>query len=59
VVPGKFCWNNECGNCESTVKTPGDPEGQRLRGCQTIVQERMTLTDLTPELKYWLSGKLK
>jgi predicted molibdopterin-dependent oxidoreductase YjgC len=59
VVPGKFCWNNECGNCESTVKTTADPEGRRLRGCQTIAQEGMALNNLTPELKYWLSGKLK
>jgi predicted molibdopterin-dependent oxidoreductase YjgC len=59
VVPGRFCWNNECGNCESTVQAPDDPEGQRLRGCQTVVQEGMALTDLTPELRYWLSGKLK
>jgi len=59
VVPGRFCWNNECGNCECTVRTAMEPEGQRSRGCQTTVQEGMVLSDLTPELRYWLSEKLE
>jgi hypothetical protein len=59
VVPGRFCWNNECGNCELTLQTMAEPEARRIRGCQTIVQEGMILSELTPELRYWLGGKLR
>jgi NADH dehydrogenase/NADH:ubiquinone oxidoreductase subunit G len=59
VVPGRFCWNNECGNCEVTLRTTAHPEPRRIRGCQTTVQEGMILSELTPELKYWLRDKLR
>ena len=59
MVLGRFCWNNECGNCELTWQTPDHPEPQRARGCQTVVQEGMRLSELTPDLTYWLRGKLK
>lgn len=36
---GKFCWNNDCGNCECQVILPGQSEPQTLRMCQTRVQE--------------------
>lgn len=59
VVPGRFCWNNECGNCEMDLRYPDDSQTRRVRGCQTQVEEGMSLTELTPELKYWLAKKLK
>ena len=58
-VLGRFCWNNECGNCELTWRTPDQPEPQRVRGCQTVVRAGMILAELTPDLRYWLQGKLK
>jgi len=59
VALGRFCWNNECGNCELTWRTPDQPEPQRVRGCQTVVRAGMILAELTPDLRYWLQGKLK
>ncbi len=59
MVLGRFCWNNECGNCELTCQTPNQPEPQRARGCQTLVQEGMVLSELSPDLRYWLREKLK
>ena len=59
VVPGRFCWNNECGNCEMSLQLGSDSQTRRARGCQTEVDDGMTLTELTPELKYWLANKLK
>lgn len=59
IVLGRFCWNNECGNCELTWRTPDRPEPQRTRGCQTVVREGMVLSELTPDLRYWLREKLK
>ena len=59
VVLGRFCWNNECGNCEVTLETPDGREPRRARGCQTVVEPGMTLSDLTPDLRYWLHRKLK
>lgn len=59
VVLGRFCWNDECGNCEFSYSTPAQPEKRRARGCQRVVEEGMILSDLTPDLRYWLSAKLK
>ena len=59
VVLGRFCWNNECGNCEVTLRTADQAEPQRARGCQTFVQAGMILSELTPDLRYWLHRKLE
>jgi hypothetical protein len=59
VVPGRFCWNNECGNCEVSCNIPNVFAPRRARGCQTLAQEGMILSDLTPELRFWIKDKLK
>ena len=59
VVPGRFCWNNECGNCEFGFRIAGETSVGRARGCQTLVREGMALLDFTPDLRYWLRDKLK
>ena len=58
-VLGRFCWNNECGNCELSVKWGEALFPVRARGCQTVVEEGMELTELTPELSYYLRHKLR
>ena len=55
---GRFCWNNECGNCELRVKWKDALFPVRARGCQTAVEEGMELTELTPELSYFIRHKL-
>jgi hypothetical protein len=57
-VLGRFCWSNECGNCEISVARADALLPTRERGCQTVVEERMRLTDLSPELRYWLHRRL-
>jgi hypothetical protein len=59
VVPGRFCWNNECGNCEVSCQDPEAPAPRLARGCQTLVRDGMALSELTPELRFWIREKLK
>ena len=54
-VLGRFCWNNECGNCELSAQGKDDLFPQRVRACQTPVDEDLELSELTPDLSYWLS----
>jgi len=58
LVLGRFCWNDECGNCEVTLQESDRPESKRARGCQTLVEAGMVLSELTPDLRYWLHRKL-
>jgi hypothetical protein len=57
-VLGRFCWNNECGNCELSVKRREALFPVRARGCQTPSEGGMELGELTPELSYYLRHKL-
>jgi hypothetical protein len=59
VVPGRFCWNNDCGNCEVSCHAPEASTPRRARGCQTVVKEGMSLSELTPELRFWIREKLE
>jgi hypothetical protein len=52
---GRFCWSNECGNCEMSVRREEALLSSRLRGCQTTVEDGMELSELTPDLRYWLT----
>lgn len=54
-VLGRFCWSNECGNCEMSVRRAEAVMSSRLRGCQTPVEDGMALSELTPDLSYWLA----
>lgn len=50
VSSGRFCWNNECGNCEVTCRMPGEQGTRRLRGCQILAEEGMEILDLSPDI---------
>lgn len=58
ISRGRFCWNNECGNCKVYYRLPGDPADRKARGCCLVVQEEMALTQLSAELKFALRGIL-
>jgi hypothetical protein len=58
-VLGRFCWNDECGNCELSVKMREALFPLRARGCQTRVEEDMELSELTPELSYFIRHRLQ
>lgn len=57
-VLGRFCWSDECGNCEMGVARSDELLPARARGCQTRVEDGMRLSELTPELRYWIHSKL-
>lgn len=57
-VLGRFCWSNECGACEMSVATADALLPTRVRGCQTPVEDGMRVSDLTPDLRYWIRHKL-
>ena len=57
-VLGRFCWSNECGNCEMSVATEESLLPTVARGCQTTVEAGMRVTNLTPDLRYWIQHKL-
>jgi predicted molibdopterin-dependent oxidoreductase YjgC len=40
---GKFCWNNDCGNCECQIVLPGKTEAVTKRTCCTKVREGMKI----------------
>lgn len=50
VATGRFCWNNECGNCEVSCRPPGGGEARRVRGCQVVAEEGMEILDLSLDL---------
>jgi len=58
ISRGRFCWNNECGNCKVYYRLPGDAADRKARGCCLVVQEEMALTRLSAELKFALRGIL-
>lgn len=59
ISRGRFCWNNECGNCRVYYRLPGDTADRKGRGCCLVVKDEMTLTSLSTELKFALREVLK
>ncbi|MCU0253352.1 MAG: hypothetical protein MUE47_02320 [Acidobacteria bacterium] len=59
ISRGRFCWNNECGNCRVYYRLPGDAADRKARGCCLVATDEMALTDLSTELKFALREVLK
>ena len=57
-ILGRFCWSNECGNCEMSIATAGALLPSRRRGCQTQVEPGMRISDLTPDLRFYIRDRL-
>jgi hypothetical protein len=54
VSYGRFCWNEECQYCRVTF-APGENTPVRAAlACKLMVQDRMRVTSITPEIKYCL-----
>ncbi|MGH9870145.1 MAG: 2Fe-2S iron-sulfur cluster-binding protein [Candidatus Polarisedimenticolia bacterium] len=50
IAYGRFCWNDECGNCEVTcLSASGEPEV--VRACQARVYPGMKITVLSEEIQ--------
>ena len=51
VPYGRFCWNNECGNCELSYRLEEGAEERVGRGCQLVAVEGMEVTKISIFLK--------
>ena len=58
VPYGRFCWNNECGNCELSYRLAEGAEERVGRGCQLVAVEGMEVTKIAFEIKYNLGEAL-
>ena len=56
ISMGRFCWNNECGNCEVSCRLPGEETTRRIRGCQALVEEGMEILDISTDLAPFVKG---
>ncbi|HET6372102.1 MAG TPA: hypothetical protein VFG76_02265 [Candidatus Polarisedimenticolia bacterium] len=50
IAYGRFCWNDECGNCEVTCLTPGAGEPVVVRACQQQVSAGMKILAVSEDL---------
>src|SRR5262245_19885297 len=41
IAYGRFCWNDECGNCEVTCVSPETGQAEVVRACQARVHAGM------------------
>ncbi len=51
IAYGRFCWNDECGNCEVTCAAPEGGEPEVARACQLRVTEGMKITAVSDDLE--------
>ncbi len=51
ISMGRFCWNNECGNCEVSVLLPGETREHTIRTCQTEARAGMKITSVPLEFQ--------
>lgn len=51
IACGRFCWNDECGNCEVTCLTPGTKEPAVVRACQHRVYPGMEITIVSDDIQ--------
>ncbi len=50
IAYGRFCWNDECGNCEVQCVVPESGEVVVVRACQKVVYKGMKITSLSDDV---------
>lgn len=50
IARGRFCWNDECGNCEVTLQAPDGGGPRVVRACQERVSPGMIVTEISEEI---------
>jgi len=50
IAYGRFCWNDECGNCEVTRVSPETGQPEVVRACQARVHPGMKVTAVSSEI---------
>jgi hypothetical protein len=56
---GRFCWNQECQYCRIEAQLPDDDQPREMLSCKFLVMAGMVISELSPELKWCLRGKLR
>src|SRR5262245_66512343 len=51
IAYGRFCWNDECGNCEVTCITPDTKTPAVVRACQQRVYPGMEITAISDDIQ--------
>src|SRR5262245_46894859 len=51
IAYGRFCWNDECGNCEVTCLSPVTGEPEVVRACQARVYADMKVVAVSPDVQ--------
>ena len=51
ISMGRFCWNNECGNCEVRCLLPGETTEHTIRTCQYEARAGMKITSVPLEFR--------
>ena len=50
IAYGRFCWNDECGNCEVTCVSAESGQTQVVRACQARVYPGMKITAVSDDV---------
>jgi 2Fe-2S iron-sulfur cluster protein len=50
IAYGRFCWNDECGNCEVTRISPATGAPEVVRACQARVYPGMRITVVSDDI---------
>ena len=53
---GRFCWNNECGNCEIRCILPGERREQTVRACQYPSKPGLRITEVPVEFRVFMQA---
>jgi hypothetical protein len=51
ISMGRFCWNNECGNCEIRCLLPGETKEHTVRACMYEARPEMRITRVPLEFR--------
>ncbi|HEY3176461.1 MAG TPA: 2Fe-2S iron-sulfur cluster-binding protein [Candidatus Polarisedimenticolia bacterium] len=51
IAYGRFCWNDECGNCEVTCVSPETGLETVVRACQERVYPGMKVTAVSDDVR--------
>jgi len=54
---GRFCWNNECGNCEIRCIPPGETQERTVRACMYKSRAGLRITDVPVEFRVFMNAK--
>ncbi len=54
---GRFCWNNECGNCEIRCRKNGAGQEQVVRACTFESQEGLDITEVPVEFRVFMQAE--